>query len=112
MAGGSNIEQRAANRIKILFQEKGIEADGEKADLKLAHKSTVETKDTLAEVHKQHMITVLREEKASQKSGYKKRAAKRLGIPSSSLYQQLKKYDLPEFGKIGHRRGSEKGFKG
>jgi DNA-binding NtrC family response regulator len=45
---------------------------------------------TLIELEKQHIERVLQEEK-----GRVEKAAKRLGIPRSSLYQKLKKHQIP-----------------
>ena len=45
---------------------------------------------TLVELEKQHIERVLQEEK-----GRVEKAAKRLGIPRSSLYQKLKKHQIP-----------------
>jgi DNA-binding NtrC family response regulator len=45
---------------------------------------------TLQELEKQHIVTVLQEER-----GRVEKAANRLGIPRSSLYQKIKKYQIP-----------------
>ncbi|HET7713035.1 MAG TPA: helix-turn-helix domain-containing protein, partial [Patescibacteria group bacterium] len=45
---------------------------------------------TLLELEKQHIVTVLREER-----GRVEKAANRLGIPRSSLYQKIKKHQIP-----------------
>jgi transcriptional regulator of acetoin/glycerol metabolism len=45
---------------------------------------------TLIELEKQHIERVLQEEK-----GRVENAAKRLGIPRSSLYQKIKKHQIP-----------------
>jgi len=45
---------------------------------------------TLLELEKQHIVTVLREE-----GGRVEKAANRLGIPRSSLYQKIKKHQIP-----------------
>jgi DNA-binding NtrC family response regulator len=45
---------------------------------------------TLLELEKQHILRVLQEER-----GRVEKAAKRLGIPRSSLYQKIKKHQIP-----------------
>ena len=45
---------------------------------------------TLLELEKQHIVAVLREER-----GRVEKAAQRLGIPRSSLYQKIKKHQIP-----------------
>jgi transcriptional regulator of acetoin/glycerol metabolism len=49
----------------------------------------LDTRLTLVEMEKQHIERVLLEEK-----GRVERAAKRLGIPRSSLYQKIKKHQI------------------
>jgi DNA-binding NtrC family response regulator len=49
-----------------------------------------DTRLTLVELEKQHIERVLQEEK-----GRVEKAAKRLGIPRSSLYQKIKKHQIP-----------------
>lgn len=63
-------------------------------DLRFAIAATETTTDydtslTLLEVEKRHIAHVLQEEQ-----GHVERAASRLGIPRSSLYQKIKKYHL------------------
>jgi DNA-binding NtrC family response regulator len=50
----------------------------------------LDTRLTLIELEKQHIERVLQEEK-----GRVEKAAKRLGIPRSSLYQKIKKHQIP-----------------
>ncbi|HTG94890.1 MAG TPA: sigma-54 dependent transcriptional regulator [Pyrinomonadaceae bacterium] len=50
----------------------------------------LDTRLTLMELEKQHIERVLQEEK-----GRVEKAAKRLGIPRSSLYQKIKKHQIP-----------------
>jgi DNA-binding NtrC family response regulator len=50
----------------------------------------LDTRLTLIELEKQHIERVLQEE-----SGRVEKAAKRLGIPRSSLYQKIKKHQIP-----------------
>ena len=50
----------------------------------------LDTRLTLIELEKQHIERVLHEEK-----GRVEKAAKRLGIPRSSLYQKIKKHQIP-----------------
>src|SRR5262245_34882918 len=50
----------------------------------------LDTRLTLVELEKQHIERVLQEEK-----GRVEKAAKRLGIPRSSLYQKIKKHQIP-----------------
>jgi len=51
---------------------------------------TLNSRLTLQELEKQHIVTVLQEER-----GRVEKAANRLGIPRSSLYQKIKKYQIP-----------------
>jgi len=51
---------------------------------------TLNSRLTLQELEKQHIVTVLHEER-----GRVEKAANRLGIPRSSLYQKIKKYQIP-----------------
>ena len=51
---------------------------------------TLNSRLTLQELEKQHIVTVLHEER-----GRVEKAANRLGIPRSSLYQKIKKYHIP-----------------
>src|SRR6476660_3237067 len=54
------------------------------------HSPLFDTNLTLLELEKQHIERVLQEEK-----GRVEKAAKRLGIPRSSLYQKIKKHQIP-----------------
>jgi transcriptional regulator of acetoin/glycerol metabolism len=51
---------------------------------------TLNSRLTLQELEKQHITIVLHEER-----GRVEKAANRLGIPRSSLYQKIKKYQIP-----------------
>jgi transcriptional regulator of acetoin/glycerol metabolism len=51
--------------------------------------SLIDSRLTLLELEKQHIERVLNEER-----GRVEKAAKRLGIPRSSLYQKLKKHQI------------------
>jgi len=51
--------------------------------------SLLDSRLTLIELEKQHIERVLQEER-----GHVETAAKRLGIPRSSLYQKLKKHQI------------------
>jgi DNA-binding NtrC family response regulator len=54
---------------------------------------------TLSEVEQRHIERLLREERLRDEQGHVARAAARLGIPRSSLYQKIKKYGI-EVSKI------------
>ncbi len=81
-----NVLERAC----LLTDKRALEAGDLFFDIRATHPiQTTDTSLTLAELEQLHIQRVLDEER-----GHVEQAARRLGIPRSSLYQKLKKYDL------------------
>jgi DNA-binding NtrC family response regulator len=77
-------------RAVLLSEDRNISIKDLHFDGNSASRSTyLDSNLTLSELERQHIERVLREEQ-----GRVEKAARRLGIPRSSLYQKLKKYQL------------------
>lgn len=77
-------------RAVLLSEQRTISIKDLQFDGNSANRSTyLDSNLTLMELEKQHIERVLREEQ-----GRVEKAARRLGIPRSSLYQKIKKYQL------------------
>jgi DNA-binding NtrC family response regulator len=77
-------------RAVLLSEHRTISIKDLQFDGNSANRSTyLDSNLTLMELEKQHIERVLREEQ-----GRVEKAARRLGIPRSSLYQKIKKYQL------------------
>jgi transcriptional regulator of acetoin/glycerol metabolism len=77
-------------RAVLLSEQKNIRLEDLRFDGRSGSRTSyIDSNLTLSEVEKQHIERVLSEE-----HGRVEKAATRLGIPRSSLYQKIKKYNL------------------
>jgi transcriptional regulator of acetoin/glycerol metabolism len=77
-------------RAVLLSEQKNIRLEDLHFDGRSGSRTSyIDSNLTLSEVEKQHIERVLLEE-----HGRVEKAATRLGIPRSSLYQKIKKYNL------------------
>jgi DNA-binding NtrC family response regulator len=76
-------------RALLLTDKKVLTEDDLKFDTRIIINSASDSQLTLIELERKHIENILREER-----GRVEDAAKRLGIPRSSLYQKIKRYNL------------------